>query len=301
MADDTDPDHPENIHLSTAGFACLTAYWMFGADIFDAPNNYAEISIFPEHDTLLKNLTGENAEVEITGNPGTFESLVVIALWLHTHKGLLPSSPDIEVPFMAYHHQLTLVSVFHPNIRVRNAATHVAGLVLHSDPDEGSRLATLEDLLENCVFSNLQACAVTWLREEIIAARKASAREGQPGNSSIFTSPECFEKLQYTVFPDLTHLLTADMDALRDFWTENAPYHLAVVNFARFLFGGEYGHLAPTGMGTAVEHRYARPLLHVTAALGKSDGGEGGSRPEKDTMDFQLEIVAETLKMASFH
>lgn len=296
LSEDTDPAHPENIHLSTAGFACLTAYWMFSTDIFDAPNDHVNISIFPEHYALLKNLTGENAEAEITNNQGTFESLVVIALWLHTHKGVLPASPEVEAAFMAYHHQLTLISVFHPNIRVRNAATSVAGSVLHSDPDEGSRLATLEDLLENCVFAHLQACAVTWLREEIIAANKA-------GSNSVFTSPDCFEKLQYTVFPDLTHLENADESALRDFWTENAPFHLAAANFALFLFGGQnYKDLVPAGMGTAIEHRYVAPLLKLAEKLSSSPGDSEASDGEPGAgADFQLAVVTETLKTVALH
>lgn len=296
LSEDTDPAHPENIHLSTAGFACLTAYWMFSTDIFDAPNDHVNLDIFPEHYTLLKTLTGDNAEVEVMGNPGTFESLVVIALWLHTHKGTLPASPEVEAAFMAYHHQLTLISVFHPNIRVRNAATSVAGSILHSDPDEGSRLATLEDLLENCVFSNLQACAVTWLREEMIAAKKS-------GSNSIFTSPDCFEKLQYTIFPDLTQLQTADTDTMWEFWNENAPFHLAVANFALFLFGGQdFKELAPAGMGTTIEHRYVAPLIQVAETLSKSvegkepTGGEPGSGAE-----FQLAVVLDTLKTVTLH
>lgn len=269
---------------------------MFSTDIFDAPNDHVNMSIFPEHYKLLENLTGENAEVEIMGNPGTFEALVVIALWLHTHKGVLPASSEVEVSFMAYHHQLTLISVFHPNIRVRNAATSVAGSILHSDPDEASRLATLEDLLENCVFASLQACAVTWIREEILAARKAESK-------GIFTSPDCFEKLQYTIFPDLTHLQQAETSALWEFWTQHAPFHLAVANFALFLFGGtEFKDLAPAGMATAVEHRYATPLLRaagkLTERLEKKDIADAEAVPDAE---FQLAILTDTLKGVPFH
>lgn len=296
LAEDTDPAHPENIHLSTAGFACLAAYWMFSTDIFDAPNDHVDINIFPEHYKLLESLTGENAEVEILGNPGTFEALVVIALWLHTHKGVLPTSPDVEPSFMAYHHQLTLISVFHPNIRVRNAATQVAGSILHSDPDEGSRLTTLEDLLENCVFANLQACAVTWIREEIVAARKSDLK-------GIFAQPECLEKVQYTVFPDLTQIQQQDTAALLEFWTQNVPFHLTVVNFALFLFGGkDFKELIPSGMATAVEHRYAAPLLQIASRLSEAlekkeiDGADAGPDAQ-----FQLAIITDTLKSVPFH
>ncbi|KAF4974402.1 hypothetical protein FDECE_18669, partial [Fusarium decemcellulare] len=159
-----DSQDPEAIKLSTGGFLCLTAYRMFASDIFDADYDQPDVNIFPEHHTLLMRFLGDEPQAQIVGNPGTVEALIVIALWLHDQKRIVGA--EKEVNFMSYHHLLTLVSVFHPSLRVRNAATVLAGLILHADPDEDDRLSILEDLLENCMFSSLQACAVTWLREE---------------------------------------------------------------------------------------------------------------------------------------
>ncbi|KAI6779736.1 uncharacterized protein J7T54_005766 [Emericellopsis cladophorae] len=297
--DDADPEHPEVIPLSSGGFACLAAYKMFATDVFEAHHTNFNISVFPDLHTLFKNLAEGDAQSEIMGNPGTFEALVVMAIWLDTHGGTLPEKrerAEEDVNIMSYHHLLTLVSIFHPNLRVRNASTFMAGSVLHADPNENDRLAILEDLMENCAFAALQACAVTWLKEEIIAAKKAE------DGKSHFASPECFDKLQYTVFPDLTHLESADVAALWEFWTNGSPFHLQVANFALFLFTGDgFQSVVPSGMGTAIEHRYAAPLLKAASRLiGGVDKGEIGEEGA-DEAKVQLSILIDTLKTVSLH
>lgn len=291
--DDADPQHPETIELSTGGLACLVAYWMFSSDVFDAHYKNVDIDVFPGLHVLMKNLAGDNSQVEIMANPGTFEALVVMAVWLDSHKGTIPASAKStkEVAnVMSYHHLLTLIAVFHPNIRVRNAAAFMAGSVLHSDPDENSRLAILEDLMENCVFSTLQACAVNWLKEEMIAARKVEGK-------SHFAGPECFDKLQYTVFPDLKHLKEADASTLWEFWTQSSPFHLQVVNFALFLFGGkDFKDAVPAGMGTAVEHRYVEPLVQAGNALAEALEKKEITDPGAEEAKVQLGLLTDTLK-----
>ncbi|KAJ4119901.1 YAP1-binding protein 1 [Fusarium equiseti] len=298
MSVEPDPKNPEAIKLSSGGFLCLTAYRMFASDIFDANYEQPNAHIFPEHHNLLKRFLGDEPQTQIEGNPGTVEALLVIALWLHDQKRLVgPSAADDkDATFMSYHHLLTLVSVFHPSLRVRNAATVLAGHILHQDPDEEDRLNILEDLLENCMFSSLQACAVTWLREEIIAAQ----RDGSKGR---FADSDCLDTLQYTLFQDLDYLADTDLEALWEFWIQNAPFHLQVANFALFLFGGQgYRNLAPAGMAAAVEHRYASPLLAATKrlreALDKKDiDGQG----QGDEVQMQLDILTDTLERAPLH
>jgi hypothetical protein len=295
LSEEVDEEHPRGgIGLSTGGFLCLAAYWMFASDVYDSHHECSDIHLFPENHTLLERFLEEEPQTQVMTNPGTVEALVVMAIWLNAHSrlvkdgGVKPEGADAEVPYMAYLHQLTLVSVFHPSIRVRNAATTMAGIVLHADPEESDRLAILEDLLENCIFASLQACAVTWLREEIIAAQKRGAPQGR------FTSPECLETLQYTLFPDLSHLKGEDAPALLEFWTQSSPLHLQVANFALFLFsGGSYKSLVPSGMGVAVEHRYVEPLQHAAKALGEAmDRKEVEAEPEVAT---QLGILVDTL------
>ncbi|KAM0197113.1 hypothetical protein ACHAPA_002498 [Fusarium lateritium] len=288
-----DARHPDAIKLSTGGFLCLTAYRMFASDIFDADYEQPDAHIFPEHHNLFKRFLGDEPQTQIENNPGTVEALIVIALWLYDQKRVTgpKAADDKDATFMSYHHLLTLVSVFHPSIRVRNAATVLAGYILHQDPDEEDRLNILEDLLENCMFSSLQACAVTWLREEIIAARKA-------GSKGRFADPGCLDTLQYTLFQDLEYLAETDMEALWEFWIQNAPFHLQVANFALFLFGGQdYKNLAPAGMAAAIEHRYVKPLLAAAQRL-REEGAKksaDGSEPEAEVL-MQLGILTDVLE-----
>lgn len=275
---------------------CLNAYWMFAADVFDADRGLPTGELhpqymLPDHQALLQSFLGDESGNQIATNPGTIEALIVMAIWLDGRKALSnPSSTGAVTGYMPYLHLLTLVSVFHPNIRVRNATTVVAGSVLHADPEEEDRLAILEDLLESCVFSSLQACAVAWLREELIAAKKA-------GSKSRFSSPECFETIQYSLFPDLSHLQQADTSALLEFWTQSAPLHLQVANFALFLFGEEYKSLAPVGMAAAIEHRYVEPLLHAARTLEKAAGAKEIEADGESLM--QLGILTDTLSRVS--
>lgn len=267
---------------------------MFSSDVFDAHHQNLEIEVFPGLHKLMQNLAGDDSQVEIMGNPGTFEALVVMAVWLDSHRGSVPASIKSakgDVNIMSYHHLLTLISVFHPNIRVRNTATFMAGSVLHADPDENDRLAILEDLMENCVFSTLQACAVNWLKDEIIAAQKADGK-------GHFAGPECFDKLQYTVFPDLKHLDGADASTLWEFWTQSSPFHMQVANFALFLFSGKGSkEVVPVGMATAVEHRYVEPLIQAAKSLLESLDKKEIAEKGADEASVQLELLTDTLKI----
>ena len=286
-----DLDDPKSASLSTSGLVCLTAYWIFSSEIFGADNHIPDLYFFPDHHRLLKGVLGDDAEARINSQPGTVESVLVLAIWLGGQMRLhAAAKEEEEASYMQYHHLLTLISVFHSNIRVRNAATVIAGLILHANPDEDDRLTILEDLLENCMFSALQACAVTWLREEIIASRKKDS-------PSRFANSDCFETLQYTLFPDLTSLVDGDVTSMSEFWTQNKPFHLQVANFALFLFGGDSNKdLVPAGMTAAVEHRYVQPLQRAAEVLlGAADeGGVDRSQLEQEAK-MELQILSDVL------
>lgn len=275
--------------LSTGGLAALVAYRMFATDLFDAQYPVPDLHVFPDHHALLQNFLGDSPQEQIAGHPGTVEALLVVGVWLHTQSRLL--APGSQPDFMAYHHLLTLLGVFHASPRVRQSAITLAGLVLHAAPEE-ERLAILEDLLENCMFASLQSCAVAWVKDEIIAARKAAADGG--GSSSKFATAEGLERLQYALFPDLTHLQddAQDAAALLEFWAQAWPFQLQVANFAVFVFGERYRDMAPAGMAAAVEHRYVEPLLHMAGVL--RDAGAQDKTLDEKAMGT-LDILTDTL------
>ncbi|KKA30775.1 hypothetical protein TD95_004654 [Thielaviopsis punctulata] len=266
-----DPERPEAIKLSSGGVLCLMGYWTFASELFDGTYITPELSIFPEHTKLLGRFLNSDPEACIGANPGTIEALLIIGLYLESSKKITAGAAT-KPNYMEYLHRVTLVSVFHPNLLVRNAATSLAGSILHADPDDVDRLKILEDLLENCVFSSLQAQAVTWLREELQAGLpQAVERAAMPMSpikpaSSRFSSTEALDTLQYVLFPRLEYLKDAVDTELLDFWQQNYPLHLQAVNLAVLVFGAkgaaasQYRVLVPMTMPEAVEQRYLLPL-----------------------------------------
>ncbi|RWA12909.1 hypothetical protein EKO27_g2218 [Xylaria grammica] len=271
-------DSIDDIHLSQGGTACLIAYWIFSTDAFGADNPDPDMHLFPEHLDMIQLFLGANPKAEIDQNPGIADALLAIGLGLH-HRGLTAATG--ETSYMVYHHCLTLVAVFHPDIQVRNAATRFAGVLLHSDPDDESRLDILQDLLENCQFAALKACAVQWLQEEIIAAQTNNV-------SNVFSRPEVIERLQYDVLPDVRSVASFDSDGFLGYWGENQTFLLQVANFAYFLFNSRT-NLVPSAMGAAVEQRFAEPLITAVTKLEKFEGLDGHDR-------MQLNVLVDRLR-----
>ncbi|EPE03124.1 yap-binding protein [Ophiostoma piceae UAMH 11346] len=293
----------QDIPLSTGGVICLLAYWVFAADVFKADAAMPNLRMFPDHHAMIEKFLDGNAAVQITQTPGTVEALVAIGLWLDHHGLYSDSGVGAGDEFLPYHHSLTLCAAFHPSLLVRNAATSLAGAVLHANPDAEDRLKILQDLLENCMFSSLKACAVTWLREEIIAAA-ANDASATGSERTLFGGADAVEQLQYAIFPDLQELQVArassstasgdedDDTALLEYWMQNSPFLLQAANFAYFLFCSDQlkGTVVPPGMGPAIEQRYVEPLLQAAKRLGKllGDGADGHAH------DHEKEKEAET-------
>lgn len=269
----------DEIHLSPGGTVCLIAYWIFSKDVFESDSPPPQMHVFPDHALMLGRFLGQEAQSEIMSSPGIADALVAIGLGLEQRK--LVKATTEEANLMAYHHNLTLVSVFHPDIHVRNAATSYAGSILHAEPDDQIRLDILEDLLENCMFGSLKACAVTWLKEELISAK-------QGHQSSQFSSPDVIERLQYLLFPDMFFLNETNADAILEFWAQNHLYLLQVANFAYLLFHG-FKELVPVGMGAAVGQRFVEPLVAAAERLLKGEGVD-----EENNM--QLGILVDRLR-----
>lgn len=291
---------------------------MFSSTVFDADQPKPDIYVFPDHFTLLDQLLEDDAQSQIQTTPGTAEALVALGLWLEENK-LISSSPDTlpssssETPaegaegpvanFMTYHHLLTLIAVYHPSILIRNAANALAGAILHADPTEEDRLRILEDLLENCMFAQLKASAVTWLREELISA--VTAAEGGSDAQSLFSGPEALDTVQYAVFPDLAPLRELDAAGVREHWAANAPFVLQAVNLALFLWSSgddnRFAAVVPPGMNAAVAERWAAPLWAAAETMAGDKGKEkeeedagGGSRIELEVLRERLRRLAAT-------
>ncbi|EEY20740.1 conserved hypothetical protein [Verticillium alfalfae VaMs.102] len=289
-ADLDDLDSPSKVKLSTGGVWCLVAYWLFSSEVFETNHDQIQMTMLPDHHKLLQLFVGDEPQEQISSNQGTAEALLVMGLWLDNAKRISGQGAT-PADFMPYHHLLTIIAAFHPSLNSRNVANTLAGLVLHADPDDEGRLKILEDLLENCIFSALQASAVSWLREEIIIAHKTKA-------TNAFSGPEGLDTLQYLLFPSLAQLKEQDVVSQWDFWAQNHPYHLQVANFLYFLFKGEdFKHLVPAGMGAAIEQRYVEPLLQTAKKLREAiDKGEIDDQGLGNEAAMQLDVLSLNLE-----
>ncbi|QBZ55506.1 hypothetical protein PoMZ_00404 [Pyricularia oryzae] len=313
---------PQDVHLPTGGAVCLMGYWVFSSTVFQANMPKPKIYILPEHLGLMQRYLEDDANGEIQRMPGTIEAILAIGLWLEHGKFIVAptmSTETLRAAFMPYHHLLTLCSVYHPSLGVRNAASTLAGLILHACPEEDGRLHILEDLLENCMFSNLKACAVTWLKEELEMAQKPPAVHITPASglgidgaavsssedktsktsSSIFGTPEAIEQLQYLVFPDMQFVREMDKDAFAEYWSQNSPFLMQAANFAYLLFRSErYRKQIPEGMRGAMEERFIRPLISATS---KPSPGQSDDKSEIDdhsdpSFAMELDVLNGRLK-----
>ncbi len=295
---------PDDVALATGGYICILAYWVFSSTVFKAGHQPqpepGAMFLLPDHFSMLQAYLEDDAQSQIADTPGTIDAIIAVGLWLGHRKSVLSdtAAEDAEdadggANFMSYHHLITLCAVYHPALAVRNAAVALAGLVLHADPDEDDRLKILEDLLENCIFASLKACAVTWLREEIISAA--------PADGGRFATPDAMDQLQYAVFPDMQSLADVDRGAFLEYWLQNSPFLLQAANFAYFLLrpGGRFADVVPPAMGPAVEQRFVEPLMQAASAFLAADGAAGKAKAEEDGMEhvvLDLSILVDRLK-----
>lgn len=334
--------NPDKIALSTGGCVCLVAYWVFSATVFEAMQPRPEMYIFPEHFAVLDKFLQDDAHGQIQRSAGTVEALVAIGLWLQSN-GLVsanPTSPltnpttspeDPTSDYMRYVHLATLIAVYHPQLQARNAASVLAGRVLHSDPSDDDRLKILYDLLENCMYASLKARAVAWLREELISAASSTttssstSRKQPPPN--LFATPQALETVQYAVFPSLASLLDEPTPDLVQYLAANAVFLLQAVNFALFLWGSQpssssgsssndnnentaaasepaensnrWRHVLPANMDATVRERWFEPLREMLGRV-ERDAAAGELRADVELdgpLRAELAVLAERLAL----
>ncbi|KAK4174015.1 YAP-binding/ALF4/Glomulin [Triangularia setosa] len=278
LAGSEDFESASQVKLSTGGAVCLVAYWVFSSTIFDADHPQPEMNIFPDHYAVLDKFLQDDAHTQIQESPGTVEALVTIGLWLHVNKHISanPNTPltnpttspeDPTSDFMRYIHLVTLIALFHPKLHVRNAASALAGQVLHSDPSDDDRLKVLYDLLENCTFASLKARAIAWLREELISA--STEKRHQP---TMFSTPQALETVQYVVFPSLDFLVEdTNLDEVIEYLVGNAPFLMQAVNLGLFLWSSadKWKGVLPANMDATVRQRWFEPLLEAIERVQK--------------------------------
>jgi len=294
---------PDDVALSTGGCIDLIAYWAFSATVFDADLPTPEMNILPEHLVLLEKLLGEDPESQIRQSPGTFQSLVAIGLWLHASDHISASSykpatsprtsDDEPSGFMQYLHLITLIALYSPRIAWRNSAIQLAGYVFHANPSEDDRLHILNDLLENCTFATLKAAAITWLREEMIAA------SSNPSSSStIFSTPQAFDTLQYVIFPPFSSLSETPIEEVIDFFTQQMHFLMQAANFGLLLWSSDkWEHVLPPNADATVKERWFRPLYSAVERIGELKNDKDAE--QLGPLLFELDVLQQRMVQMS--
>ncbi|KAI9827336.1 MAG: hypothetical protein M1819_006978 [Sarea resinae] len=300
--EDDPPLSVEEIPLSKIGATFLLCAQKVAGSLFDSEAPAPTVSIFPDHALIVKNLIGVEAGGGMS-SAGT-EPLAVIdavlALGIMALNDGRIGQPIDDEEFTQYLQTLSLLAANTPSSALRYHAYTLTSEILHSHPSDVVRLAFIRDTLEHCPYENLKACAVTWTKDEILAANKNGPITSNPQTDpSVFATPVALDTLAPFLFPalDAEYSLSGDNSSkdndaspLSGQWgtfKAQLSLYLTTLNFYYLVLASRPLHAA-----LGVPHLHARhdvagtylaPLRQASsrfrAALRptEGDGGGGGS------------------------
>ncbi|EON64110.1 hypothetical protein W97_03340 [Coniosporium apollinis CBS 100218] len=263
--EDDPPASAQDISLSKHGALFMFTAREVSEVLHGARPTAPPINIFPQHATVLQNYI----DVADPATIGTQEEAIIdtiIALGLLSLSKNNIGEPDSDEQFTLYLQSTSLLSANSPSPTLRYHAHYLTASVLRSHPSDTVRLSFIRDTLEHCPYENLKACAVGWLKGEIIEANPptplpASASASAPAaelssespaplstdqeakDPSIFTTPLALSTVAPHLFPDLTHDLAAPslVESYTNFKT-SLSFCLATLNFYYLLLCAKHLH-----------------------------------------------------------
>ncbi|KAF2799348.1 DUF1760-domain-containing protein [Melanomma pulvis-pyrius CBS 109.77] len=253
--EDEPPNSAEEIPLSKTGALFLFAARHVKQELFATAkdNKDAELSIFPEHATLLTNFVGPISQGTLGLEPeGTLDAILSLGL-IAIEKNNIGEPKDDEI-FAQYLQTVSLISANCPSPSLRYHAHYLASTLLRSHPSDLVRLTFIRDTLEYCPFSNLKASAVGWLKGETLEANiphahnhTSSDPEHEPdseGNTNIFATPVALSTVAPFLFPDLSHSWSSAVE-VSESWMQfrtDLGFLLASLNFYYLLLTAKMLH-----------------------------------------------------------
>ncbi|RDW88455.1 hypothetical protein BP6252_00487 [Coleophoma cylindrospora] len=281
------PSSPDDIPLSRAGSLFLLTYFIFSSILFEAKNPQPNLSIFPDHMKLVKQLIGVDG-LETTGSepPGVIDAIIATGLWLENSNKFV-AGPLEDEDFMQYLQTLSLLSANNPSPTLRAGAHILCTAILHAHPSGRLRLTFISDTLEHCPYETLKGSAVAWLKEEIITAEERKS-------DNVFSSTEALAATQPYLFPDLTSLAQTSDDELIQNLAQAFPFYMPAANLLFFLHSKQYSHVVPPSMMAVVEEVYLTPLRDAQERAVKVLEARGDSQ-ESVT---EMQLLGQRLSMA---
>ena len=282
-SEDDPPQAPEDIPLSKTGSLLLLAARKAAEVFYDRPVTAPSFSIFPLHETIVKNFLGAQTRSAMGLEP---EALVdaILFLGLQALNVNAIGEPSSDEAFNEYLQNISLLSANSSSPALRYQAHFLCTTVLRSHPHDLVRLSFIRDTLEHCPFENLKTSAVSWIKGETIEANSPSDTAPLTDSSdspSIFATPVALATLSPFLFPDLTERLTAPSlsDSYMQFLAD-LSFFLATLNFYYLLLRAKHLHdpLDIRGLSSSsdIGGSYLGPLKEAALRYkhGLKEGGE---------------------------
>lgn len=291
------PSSPEDIPLSAGGCLSLIAAMIFSTVSFGTESALPSLSIFPDHEKLLKRFVGTTGAENIGGEPiGIIDAIATIGLWLE-HNNHFVSGPLEDDDFLQHLQSLSLLSANSPSPSLRYACHVLTSSILHAHPDDRVRLAFISDTLEHCPYETLKESAIGWLKDELMTAQ---ARK----SNNVFSSSAAITAVQPYIFPEIPSVEDGNEELIQQLM-QVYPLHMGILNFLYFLSGSIYSHLVPQGLIQTTKELYLLPLKEVLDKCLKDLGdgpalGLNASEKEGDDVgQAEARLLGEQLSQTS--
>jgi hypothetical protein len=259
------PASASDIPLSRIGSLFLFAARSVSKVLYGRPAPSIQLSIFPEHATILKSFVGTAGSANVGMEPEALLD-VILCLGLLALEDNQIGEPEDDEQFAEYLQTVTLISANSPSPTLRYHAHYLSSTILRSHPSDLVRLSFIRDTLEHCPYENLKASAVGWLKGETLEANTQPSAQSHshphPSNQtqdakvspstetepelSIFATPIALSTLSPYLFPSLAPSLSPPLpiaEAWLNFRAE-LSFYLAILNFYYLLLSATFLHEA---------------------------------------------------------
>lgn len=203
-----------------------------------------------------------------TDGETTIDAILCLGFMAHDEQRV--GQPQKDEDFNEYLQRLSLLSANTPSPTLRYHAHILTSSVLHSHPSDLVRLAFIRDTLEHCPYENLNACAVGWLKDEILAANNHRVEHSK--KPSVFATPVAIDTTAPYIFPDLVQTLKPPLTPeSRSALKLNFSFYLASLNFYYLLLSSQNIRDALDVVSLHKKHDVSRRFLAPLRMVGKQD------------------------------
>ena len=303
-AEDDPPQTPDDIPLSKTGSLLLFSARKAAETFYDRPLNTPPVSIFPQHEIIVKNFLGSRARASMGLEP---EALVdaILFLGMQALNADAIGEPASDEDFNEYLQNISLLSANSSSPALRYQAHFLCTTVLRSHPHDLVRLSFIRDTLEHCPFENLKTSAVSWIKGETIEANPVPGLgENSETNDSpsIFATPVALATLSPFLFPDLTEHLTAPSlsESYMQFLAD-LSFYLATLNFYYLLLRAKHLHhpldIRALGVNSDIGGSYLGPLKEAASRYknGLKEGGPLSQGGDDERAIMELGILEDVI------